>query len=368
MIIGVDARELGGQPTGTGRYLKNLLRVFADDPRDRLFAYRTPTSAEPPLAAPQLSWRAIGSPRTRGLVWQERVLPPAVRADGVEVFLSPAYQCPLMLRIPRAVAIHDLSFFSYPQDFTFVDGLRRRLLAAASIRAAAVVLVCSRFTRREIQARFPWAASRVVHVPLGADDDLAPAVPREDARRRLGLAGPLLLWVGSVFNRRCLPELLAAAARLRDRWPGLTLSIVGDNRTHPRRDLDALAAAHGLAQHVRFEGFVSEQELALRYAAADAAVLLSDYEGFGLPALEAMARGVPVVAGDRPAVNEIVGDAALLVDPRDSGAVAAALDRLLRDAELATALAARGRANAARLCWRRTAALTREALARAVRP
>jgi glycosyltransferase involved in cell wall biosynthesis len=367
MIIGVDARELRGRPTGAGRYLRNLLRHWASNEHDRVLAYTTPeATADPALPSERIAWRPIGRTRSRGLVWQERSLPPAVRADAVDVFFSPAYQCPLRLSVARVVAVHDLSFFSCPQDFALLDGLRRRILVAASIRLARVVLACSRFTRSEILARFPWASSRVVHVPLGADDDLPPAVPRDEARRRLGVSGPSILWVGSIFNRRCLPELLAAVAELRRRWPEITLDVVGDNRTHPRRDLSALAGASGIVDHVRLSGFVSDEALALRYAAADVTVLLSDYEGFGLPALETMARGVPLVAGDRPSVNEVVGDAALLVDPRDVRAVAEAIGRVLSDPGLARGLATHGRAQAARYSWRQTAERTRELLARAV--
>jgi glycosyltransferase involved in cell wall biosynthesis len=175
----------------------------------------------------------------------------------------------------------------------------------------------------------------------------------------------LILSVGSVFNRRCLPELLGAVARLIRRWPDLTLEVVGDNRTHPRLDLEGLAKRLGVGSHVRFSGFVSESDLALRYAAADVAVLLSEYEGFGLPALEAMARGLPLVAGDHPSVNEVVGDAALLVDPRDPRAVALAVERVLSDPGVSADLAARGQALASRYSWRDTACRTREILRRA---
>jgi glycosyltransferase involved in cell wall biosynthesis len=118
---------------------------------------------------------------------------------------------------------------------------------------------------------------------------------------------------------------------------------------------------------VRLSGFVSEEALAERYAAADAAVALSEYEGFGLPALEAMGRGVPLVAADRPSLNEVVGDGALLVDPRSPAEIAAALTALLDDPARAAALAARGRAVASRYSWAETARRTRDVLLAAAR-
>ena len=126
-----------------------------------------------------------------------------------------------------------------------------------------------------------------------------------------------------------------------------------------------MASELGLSSHVRLSGFVDEQGLADRYAAADVFVSLSEYEGFGLPALEAAARGVPLVVSREPSLGEIFGEAALLVDPRDESAIATAVHRVLGDAALASRLREAGLALARRHSWARTAALTRQALAEA---
>jgi len=261
--------------------------------------------------------------------------------------------------------VHDLSFFALPHEFGLVDGLRRRTLVKASVRASARVLAQSDFTRRELGAWFPDAAARVRTVPLGPDDDLPAGPPRAEARAALGAGGPVLLTVGSIFNRRRLPELLQAVAALRRTRPGLRLEVVGENRSHPFLDVDALVDRLGLGPHVRLSGFLSDAALALRYAAADVAVFLSDYEGFGLGVLEAMARGLPAVVSRAPAMGEIYGEAALLVDPRDPFAVAGAVGRILDDAALRDALVARGQALAGRYSWAATAAATRAVLAEA---
>jgi glycosyltransferase involved in cell wall biosynthesis len=367
--IGIDARELQGHPTGTGRYLRSLLRVWSADGEDQLVAYfNGPAPHEPVLDHPRILRRPIGARPLRGLVWQERDLPREARRDELDVFFAPAYVCPLALELPRVTALHDLSFISQPQDFSLLDGLRRRLLVGRSVRASRRLLACSEFTRREILAHFPESKGRVDYVPLGPDDDLPPPPPRNEARGRLGLGErPFLLTVGSILNRRCLPDLLRAIAELLPRHPQLVLDVAGENRTQPLLDLPRLVAHLGLARHVRLSGFVSEASLSDRYAAADALILLSDYEGFGLPALEAMARGVPVVASSRPAVGEIFGEAALLVEPRDVSGIATAVDRVLRDGVLRRDLVERGQLLASRYSWQRTAALTREALAAAAR-
>lgn len=363
----MDGRELQGSPTGTGRYLRNLIRHWTRNGDDGLVLYfrgRAPVDAV--LDHPRVVTRALRS-LGPGVVWQERRLAPAAAADHVDVLFCPAYTCPLTATMPRVTAVHDLSFFDVPEDFGLRDGARRRALVSASIRESAAVLACSDFTRRQVRQWFPDARDRVVHVPLAADGDLPPGPPREEARERLGLRGPLLITVGAIFNRRCLPVLFRALSRLVRRHPTLTLDVVGENRTVPPLDLERAVRAVDLERHVRLSGFVSDEDLATRYAAADGAVFLSEYEGFGLPALEAMARGIPVVVSNRPSLGEIFGEAAVEVDPRDEPAVEAALDCLLTDEAIRADLVARGRALAARYSWQDTARRTREVLAAAAR-
>jgi glycosyltransferase involved in cell wall biosynthesis len=365
LVVGVDARELSGRPTGTGRYLRSLLRQWTAHNEDRFLAYfNGPPPDDPVLRHPRVEVRALGSGRERGIFWQERRLAPAAQSDGLDVFFSPAYSCPLSLDIPRVTAVHDLSFFARPDDFTMADALRRRVLVGASIGVSRSVLACSAFTEREIGSRFPDATARVVHVPLAADD-LPPAVPRADARACLGTSGPFLLTAGAILNRRCLPTLLQAAAQLRRAWPDLVLDVVGENRTHPAIDIPRLLRRLGLESTVRLSGFVSEADLVLRYSAADVAVFLSEYEGFGLPALEAAAFEVPLVTSTRPSLSQIFADAALLAEPRDPLAVAAAIGRVLAEPDLREDLRRRGKALAARHSWRTTAERTRLALLRA---
>jgi len=365
LVVGVDARELSGRPTGTGRYLRSLLRHWREGADRFVLYFDDAPPRDPVLDHPSIRRRPVPSGGARGLVWQQRALATAAAQDGLDVFFSPAYTCPWRLPVPRVTAVHDLSYFAWPQDFSFLDGLRRRLTVRLSLQASATLLVCSDFTRREMIRFFPALSPRVRLVPLGPDDDLPPAPDRAAARARLGLAGPLALSVGAILNRRCAPELVRAVARLRAVHPSLVLDLAGENRTEPRADLDALVRAHGLGSRVRLSGFVDEAGLADRYAAADVAVSLSEYEGFGLPALEAVARGVPLVAARSPSLGEIFRGAALLVEPRDELAIADAVRRVLDDHALAARLRDAGRALAARHSWARTAALARQALAEA---
>jgi len=363
MRIGVDARELQGRPTGTGRYLRSLLKAWPTG--DEMVLYFNGAAADiRTLGRPDLRARALGN-GGRGLMWMESHLPAAAAGDGLDVFFAPAYFCPLRLHVPKVTTVHDMSFFSLPDDFPALEGARRRWLVRLGLGVSARVIAVSDFTAREIAAYFPAAAARTVTILEAADADLAPAPPREEARQRLGLRGPYLLSVGSILNRRQLPALLAAVRSLVRRWPTLVLDVVGDNRTSPMLDLDAMVRGHGLGAHVRLSGFVSDEELALRYAAADISVYLSTYEGFGLPVLESMARGLPVLTTRRPATGELFGRAAVITEPDDPVEIASGLRLMLADAGLRAELARRGRVRAAELTWTTAAVQTRAVLAEA---
>jgi glycosyltransferase involved in cell wall biosynthesis len=363
--IGIDGRELQGRSTGAGRYLRNLLRAW--NKQDQLFVYfKGAAPPDPLLARWGLTLRCVGSRKDRGLLWQERQLPEAARGDRLDVFFAPAYFCPLALDVPRVTAIHDMSFYSVPHDFTPWDGMRRRLLVRLSALASKRVLTISEFSRREIASHIPAVAARVRTTLLAADTDLPPGPPREEARRALGLEGPSLLSVGSILNRRRLPMLLEAVRGLVRAWPRLTLDVVGDNRTHPRLDLPEMLRDLGLERNVRLSGFVTDVELAARYAAADVVVYLSEYEGFGLPVLEALSRALPVVTTRRPATGEIFEGAALLAEPDDSREIAEELRFLLADPAARAAWGRRGKLFSAAFSWEKTAAATRAVLDEAV--
>ena len=357
--IGIDARELQGRRTGVGRYLLGLLKAWPEDGDALILFSHGPAPLDLPPRRTPFVHRPLGDGGARGLVFQERLLPKAAEREGLDCFFAPAYSCPLSLRVPRVTAIHDWSFFSLPEDFPFQDALRRRVLVGQSVGRSKLLLALSDFTKREILARFPDAASRVRVVLPGADDDLPPS------RATRGGTGPRLLAVGSILNRRRIPELLQAVAELRARHGGLRLDVVGENRTYPRLDIARLVSRLELGGSVSFRGFLDEQGLADLYAQADVAVYLSEYEGFGLPVLEALSRGVPVVTSVKPATGEVFRGAAALVDPADASAVARAIAGILGDDGLRKELVVTGRRLVETLTWRRAAAAVRGALVEA---
>ena len=206
--IGIDGRELAGRPTGTGRYLRNLLRHWREGD-DELFVYFNGAApADPVLDHRSIRLRPLGDGRARGLDWLEAVLPSAARADRLDVFFSPAYSCPLTLAVPRVTAVHDLSFFAYPQDFRFAEALRRRVAGRRQRARLAVVLVCSEFTRRELVRLLP--SPRRARTPRPARRRRRPAAaPARGTPRAPGSASRA---AGPHRRHRAHPPLHARAA------------------------------------------------------------------------------------------------------------------------------------------------------------
>jgi glycosyltransferase involved in cell wall biosynthesis len=350
--IGVDARELLGDSTGVGRYLAELLlrwsaRADADRRHFTLYAPE-PLSLDLPRAA--MTTRVIGG--GRGTWWEQTHLRRAVRGDRLDLFFAPAYTAPLGTGLPLALTIHDISFIAHPEWFRAGEGLRRRWLTRRGASLASVIFTDSQFSRTEIERYLRVDSGRIQVIPPGTSPPrtppAGPAQPRE----------PLVLYVGSLFNRRRLPDLIAAFALATRRRPDARLVIVGDNRTWPRQDLTAVAAAHAVTAKTDFRSYIPDAELASLYARASVFAFFSEYEGFGLTPLEAMAAGVPPVVLDTPVAREVYGDAALFVAHGDVEGAARTIDRLLSEPAAARAVLERAPAILARYSWADTAERT----------
>jgi glycosyltransferase involved in cell wall biosynthesis len=348
--LAVDGRELGaGVRTGIRRYTLEVLRAATTRGLECIAYVDGATGFED---VPGVRRVTLG-----GFTqwWDQVALPAALRRDGVDVFLSPYYKRPLAAPCPTVVTIHDLFFIGYP-------GRRRPLYDAAMTRlarlyaaGASAIIADSEHSRRAIVERLGLAAERTVVIPVGLGPEFRPATPSAAQRERYGLGPHYALAVGNFLPHKNLPRLLRA-------WAALAASLRSSHRLvlaggdHAGRPaLAALAASLGLGDHVVFPGLVDDADLPAVYGGAAAVVLPSLDEGFGLPALEAMACGGPVIASRRGALPEVVGDAGVLVDPEDERALAGALTRVLGSALERQTLARQGLARAAHFTAARTA-------------
>ena len=355
--IGVDGRELTGRATGVGRYISEVLAAWTADPAfpHRLTIF-TPTDPPPTLTArlgPRAAWVVTGG---RGTVWEQWTLPRATRRQALDVFFAGAYTAPILLGCPSVIALHDVSYFAHPEWFGWREGLRRRWLTRLSARRAHAILTLSAFSAQEILAHLGLPPARVQVVPAGAP----PARETDGA----GAASATVLYVGSLFNRRSIPDLIAGFADAAAHVPAARLILVGENRTHPHVDPRQVAADLGVRDRVDWRDYVTDAELDTLYATARVFAFLSSYEGFALTPFEAMAHGVPPVLLDTPVAREVYAEAAWFV-PRDRGAIAHALRTLLEDATAHRTLVEAGHARLAQFSWTRTAAAVRTALERA---
>ena len=282
--------------------------------------------------------------------WEQRSLPRLAARAGADVRFAPAYSGPVFPGMPMVVTIHDVSFAAHPEWFGPREGVRRRLTTRWAARRARRVLTVSDFSKREIVRCFGTDPSKIDVVYSGSTPLIAAASDQPVS----GSAGPdgMVLFVGSVFARRHVSELIEGFGRLARRRPGVTLEIVGDNRSRPRLDLDAIVRAHSPDGRVRIRDYVSDADLGALYRGASAFAFLSEYEGFGLTPLEAMAAGVPIVVLDTEVAREIYGPAAEYIARPEPTQVASALERVLTDNAARTRLVGAAAAQLQRYSWR----------------
>jgi glycosyltransferase involved in cell wall biosynthesis len=336
--------------TGIGRYPREIpdrLEALADIQVLRIAATPTPATGRPGRIAQGL---------VREGVWYPALAGRRARRLGADILHCP-HPVPATGRpVPLVMTVHDLLPLRHPELFPRATRVHTRL-SLPFARRARRLLTNSEHTRAEAIDRLGLPAERVVATPFGIDPRFRPLqVPPGWLRERFGLERRYVLAVGTLEPRKNLPATLRAFARAAARVPDHDLVIVGSGGWGSAGPLDD--AARTLPTAPVLTGFVSDTELVRLYSAASCFVFPSLAEGFGFPPLEAMACGAPVVASDRPALPEVLGEAAVLVDPTDPESIADAIVSVLESEELAADLRRRGLHRSAQFTWERCAELT----------
>jgi len=352
MRIALDGRELrAGVRTGIGRYCVEVLRAAVSRGLSCVVYGDRSTRLPSPSAGVTLS--VLEGAWTQW--WDQVTLPQALRRDGADVFLSPYYKLPLAAPCPTVVTIHDLFFIGYPgRPRPLYDATMTRLARLYARRASAIV-ADSEHSRREIVARLGLPAERITVIPVALAPEFTPTALSAAQRARYGLEERYVLYVGNFLPHKNLPRLLRAWSVLPESLRRVHQLVLagGDRARQPV--LATEAASLGLAAGVAFPGLIDDADLPAVYAGALAFVLPSLEEGFGLPALEAMACGTPVIVSRRGALPEVVGDAGVLVEANNESVLTIALARMLGAPDERARLAARGLARAREFTVERTA-------------
>jgi glycosyltransferase involved in cell wall biosynthesis len=368
--IGIDYTAAVRQRAGIGRYTRNLVRALAAlDSHNSYVLFtaggRVQSNDSEPWPANFRLRQVPVSDRWLHILWQRLRLPVRIQlvTGKLDLFHSPDFVLPPVGRTPALVTVHDLSFLRLPE--CFVPGFAEYLRSAVSraVRRANCIVADSESTRTDLIDLMAVDDSRVAVLYPGVEARFQPVVDKtslDRVRHNYGLPSSFVLGLGTLQPRKNFVALIDAFQRLlhaeaaSTQPQDLQLVLAGE-KGWMYDEIPLAARKAGIEDRVQFVGFVADSDLPALYSLASVFAFPSLYEGFGLPVLEAMACGVPVVAADNSSLPEVVGEAGLLVNARDADGLARALSRLLRDRSLRDRLVAAGHKQAQRFAWGRAA-------------
>ncbi len=372
MRIGIDARSLEEGRTGVGRYLLNILERWGCVGGYRFVLYfkgEIPSIGilERPCFEKKIIAGRLGI--KSNFYFQHFLLPEAAKKDNIDVLFSPSYILPWGWQGKSVVTIHDVSYEAYPEQVSFINNLLLGRTSRHSAEKANLILTVSEFSKQEIIKYYGINPEKIIMTPPGIDEKFQKINSDKNmdfAKNKYGLAGDYIIAVGSIFNRRHLPETIAAFLRIAEKNSKAQLLIVGKNHTYPRIDIDKIIKeANDKIKRpaiIRVD-HIEDGELLWLYNGAKLSIYLSDYEGFGLPPLESAACGVPAIVSDIPAEREVMGEAAIYVrDNKDAGEISGKIILGLFDEKARNILIKAGFERIKKYSWKKCADKTLEAI------
>lgn len=361
MIIGIDGNEANVEKrVGISEYAFELLKQFSNSKKEdtQFVVYlKEKPRADMPKENSFWKYRIVGPKK----LWTQIGLPFDLftHSPRPDVFFTPTHYSPRFSPVKTAVSIMDLSYIHFPELFRKSDLYQLQNWSKYSILKATRVFTISNFSKDDIIKVYKLPSEKVVVTHLGLKmktDISASKVDEKEVLQKLDLNSPFILFVGTLQPRKNLQRLIQAFGKIKksNEYPKLQLAIVG-KKGWLFEDILKEPQKLGIASSVRFLEFVSDKELGVLYKNAEFFVLPSLYEGFGLPVLEAMSFGCPVITSNISSLPEAAGDAALYVDPESIDDIAAKMETLLKDDNLKNELKEKGYKQVKKFSWEKTA-------------
>ncbi len=369
MKIGIDIRLIGKKRTGDEVVFFNLVKNLARLDTVHIFELFTDIVDKEILQeisqdlgiVERNNFKIISLPTKNKFSWNFWTLPKYLKTNPVDIYLT-QYITPFF--VPRSVKIvtiiHDISFNFFPQFIKFSDLIFLKTLIPLSLRRADKVIGVSKFTRDELIKFYKLDAEKVDYIYNAIGDDFLNIPPSLEERKavceKYQLPEKFFLYLGTLQPRKNIPHLIEAFNRIKDRLDGEKLVICGNLTAHNcDKKIKETVKRHELEEDVIFPGFIAEKDKVAIFAQARAFVFPSLYEGFGIPPLEAMSQGVPVLAADIPSLREVAGEGALYASPREVENFAERLYNLNKDEELRAKLIQSGKARISFFSWEKSA-------------
>ena len=364
MRIGLDGFPLASPKTGVGHYTHELARALAQIAPEDHFELISPTKFSEGITAevdsiPNLR---LVNPRTNRITrrWFGIGLPRYTRRASLDLFHGTNYEVPLWNRNRNVITVHDLSIFLHPEKHEPHIARRAQRRLPIMLRAAARIITPTEAVKREVGERFRIKPDRIAVTPMAPRRSFH-RLPLDQCLpllRRLEIEDDFILFVGTIEPRKNLVTLVRAFEQLLARTSLRPQLVIAGGPGWLREEFDQSISRSDLGHRLRLTGYLADDDLRALCSACKVFVYPSLYEGFGLPPLEAMACGAPVIASRIPCLNETLNDNALLVAPLDVDELASALERVLSDETERKRLAEKGQKHAAGFCWKETARLT----------
>lgn len=365
MKIGIDTHNLEGQPTGVGRVLINLLHQWNkfDLPSDLKFVlyFKKEIPANLDLSERFFIKKLLKAPFgfQSNAFFIHYLLPKAAQKDKIDILFCPAYIAPIFYSGKIALILHDIIYEARPDLYNWPsiwDRILLKKVSKISAKKAKIILTPSEFSRREVLKYYQVAADKVLVTPLAVDQSFRQINNQnklEEIKKKYNIKNKFIFYVGSIFNRRHLSEVIEAFAKAADQLPEYQFLIVGHNYTNQKLT----------GRAVLRQNYLKGEDLVALYNAADLFIWLSDYEGFGLPVLESMACGTPVITSSLGSLPEVAGPAAIyLEDNSNIEAISCAIYQGLTNQQLRQKLIAQGLTQAQSFSWPKCAQKTLDAL------